>query len=144
MKKLRHQKHIICDFISVMFKKLRKLIVCDRRQDNGFLQGEGQIVAGKESNGDDVADGHVLLIDLVACATYKLYYLCILCMHFIFLQNTYYKITPKNCFTCVLYRVFCLWLGLFVYFFEMISLLVKWSEIDIMTKLLPEITLWYK
>lgn len=71
--KVRHQKYIICDFISVMFKKQREV-------------GDGQVIARKEPEGGNGADGHVLLINLVACAKFKLYtyYPYILCMYFIF------------------------------------------------------------
>lgn len=54
--------------------------------EKSLLCGDEQVVARKEPKGSNGADGHVLLIDLVACAKFKLdtYYPYILCIYFIF------------------------------------------------------------
>lgn len=74
MKKARHWKYVICDFISVMCKKPSKLIVCGGWQDPGFLWCEGQVATAKEPRVDDGAEGQVLPTDLVAGATHQLCY----------------------------------------------------------------------
>lgn len=131
----KHQKYIIWDFISFTFKKQGKLIACDRRQDNGFLWGERQIVAGKEPKGDYRADGHALLIDLGSCRFIKLYIYCLCiftCVFYILIKKCLLK-DWMNCFICCFLQSVLLVIGSFLGLLEMILLLAKWSEVDIVT-----------